>query len=330
MPDADYNVAPTTYQPIIRESRESGGTGTSAGAMGTGAVPSRMTSKTSRGCRQSTRVPRPSRRSPTWREPFKKRRCLIPASSFYEWPKEGKPPKQPYLFELANGSPLAFAGLWDAWKDKEGHWLQSFAIVTTEANELLAWMHPRMPVILSPRDYDRWLDREETEQLPLDLLRPFDAEEMDMHEADPKVGNVRNNGPELLAQSRKGRPRWRAAALRSINDQAYGFTCFASRPRMRFLSKTSWGFFPPPSAQRATCCRLQPVRHGRLMYGDGQLGVGSGGTACEIPAAKLVHRLRNSVVDRVCPHLDLMLDVVGIGHGDDAASGVHERQYRRT
>lgn len=98
-------------------------------------------------------------KAPTWREPFKKRRCLIRAQAFYEWPKEGKPPKQLYIFELASGKPMAFAGVWDAWKDMDGQWLQSFAIVTTEANELLAWIHPRMPVILQARDYDRWLDR---------------------------------------------------------------------------------------------------------------------------------------------------------------------------
>ena len=137
----------------------------------------------------------------TWREPFKKRRCLVPASGFYEWPKEGKPPKQPYAFELSNGNLFAFAGLWDAWKDGQGHWLQSFAIVTTEANELMARIHPRMPVILHSRDYDRWLDREEVEQLPLDLLRPFESEAMEMHEANPKVGNVRNNGPEMLKKA---------------------------------------------------------------------------------------------------------------------------------
>ena len=93
---------------------------------------------------------------------------------------------------------FAFAGVWDAWKDAEGHWLQSFAIVTTVANELMARIHDRMPVILEPRDYDRWLDRGIPEQQPVDLLRPYDAEEMEMHPANPAVGNVRNNGPEML------------------------------------------------------------------------------------------------------------------------------------
>ena len=88
-------------------------------------------------------------------------------------------------------------------RDKDGHSLQSFAIVTTEANELMAPIHPRMPVILHSRDYDRWLDREETERLPLDLLRPFESEEMAIFKANPKVGNVRNNGPELMRAAAK-------------------------------------------------------------------------------------------------------------------------------
>lgn len=129
---------------------------------------------------------------------MKKRRCLVPVNAFYEWPKESKPPKQPFAFDLGNGKAFALAGIWDAWKDAQGHWLQSFAIVTTEANELMARIHPRMPVIVRPSDYDRWLDREETERLPIDLLRPFDAEEMEMYEANPKVNNARNNGPEML------------------------------------------------------------------------------------------------------------------------------------
>jgi len=62
----------------------------------------------------------------------------------------------------------------------------------------MASLHPRMPVILHQRDYDRWLDREETERLPLDLLRPFESEEMEMYAANPRVNNVRNNGPELM------------------------------------------------------------------------------------------------------------------------------------
>ncbi len=197
MPDADYNIAPTTHQPIIRQSRESGERDMVLARWGL--VPFFTKELTDiKGLSTINARAESITKAPTWREPFKKRRCIVPANSFYEWVKDSKPPKKPYVFELANGDPIGFAGLWDAWKDKEGHWLQSFAIVTTEANELMSRVHPRMPCILHPRDYDRWLDREETERLPVDLLRSLDSDEMEMFEANPRVGNVRNNGPELL------------------------------------------------------------------------------------------------------------------------------------
>lgn len=200
LPDADYNVAPTTHQPIIRQSRETGERELILARWGL--VPfftkdlNDVKGLSTINARAETIT-----KAPTWRESFKKRRCIVPVSAFFEWPKEGKPPKQPYAFELTNGNLFAFAGLWDAWKNAQGHWLQSFSIVTTEANDLMSRIHPRMPVILHSRDYDRWLDREETERLPLDLLRPYESDEMEMHEANPKVGNVRNNGPELMRKA---------------------------------------------------------------------------------------------------------------------------------
>ena len=200
MPAADYNIAPTTHQPIIRQSRETGDR--ELILVRWGLVPFFTKDlKEIKGLSTINARAETIATSRTWREPMKKRRCLIPVNGFYEWPKEGKPPKQPYAFELSSGSLFAFAGIWDAWKDGEGHWLQSYAIVTTEANELMARIHSRMPVILHSRDYDRWLDREETEQLPLDLMRPFESEAMEMYEANPKVNNVRNNGPELMRQA---------------------------------------------------------------------------------------------------------------------------------
>ncbi len=200
MPAADYNVAPTTHQPIIRQSKETGERELILARWGL--VPFFTKDlKEIKGLSTINARAETIATSRTWREPMKKRRCLIPVNAFYEWPKEGKPPKQPYAFELSSGNLFSFAGIWDAWKDGEGHWLQSYAIVTTEANELMSRIHPRMPVILHSRDYDRWLDREETEQLPLDLLRPFESEAMEMYEANPKVNNVRNNGPELMRQA---------------------------------------------------------------------------------------------------------------------------------
>jgi putative SOS response-associated peptidase YedK len=197
MSDADYNVAPTSFQPIIRESRHTDERELVLARWGL--VPF-FTKELSdiKGLSTINAKAETLTTARTWREPFKKRRCLVPTSAFYEWPKRGKAPKQPYMFDLTNGQMFAFAGVWDAWKEPDGRWLQSFAIVTTVANELMAQIHDRMPVILRPRDYDRWLERGDTERPPVDLLRPFDAEEMEMKPANPAVGNVRNNGPEML------------------------------------------------------------------------------------------------------------------------------------
>lgn len=197
LPESDFNVAPTTYQPIIRQSRDIGERELVLARWGL--IPFFTKDlKDVKGLSTINARAETIAASRTWREPVKKRRCIVPAGAFYEWPKNGAGTKQPYAFELVNGNLFAFAGLWDAWRDGGGHWIQSFAIVTTEANELMSTIHPRMPVILHSRDYDRWLNREETERLPLDLLRPFESEEMEMFEANPKVNNVRNNGPELL------------------------------------------------------------------------------------------------------------------------------------
>jgi putative SOS response-associated peptidase YedK len=138
--------------------------------------------------------------SPTFRRPFKMRRCLVPADGFYEWLRVDEKTKQPYAFRMKDDAPFAFAGVWDAWKAWDGSWLQSYSIITTFANELAARVHSRMPVILHPKDYDRWLERE-SERAPVDLLRPFEAEAMAAAPCNPKVGNAKNNGPEMLTSA---------------------------------------------------------------------------------------------------------------------------------
>jgi putative SOS response-associated peptidase YedK len=198
LPPWDYNVAPTTNQPIIRNSRDTGER--ELVLLRWGLIPFFTKSITDvKGLSTINARAETVAKSPTYREPFKKRRCLVPASGFYEWKRLDPKNKQPFAFDLANGNMMAFAGLWDGWKDPaNGQWLQTFTIITTDANELMAPVHNRMPVILHPSNFDRWLDRGETDRPPLDLLRPFPADEMEAHEANQGVGNVRNNGPELL------------------------------------------------------------------------------------------------------------------------------------
>jgi len=136
--------------------------------------------------------------SPVFREPMKRRRCLVPATGFYEWQALDKKSKQPWSIEFVDGNLFAFAGLWDRWKDKAtGQPMETYTIITTDPNELLEPIHNRMPVILAPKDYSRWLDPGEPSQLPIDLLRPYPAREMKVWKVSSAVGNVRNNGPEL-------------------------------------------------------------------------------------------------------------------------------------
>ncbi len=98
---------------------------------------------------------------------------------------------------MSDGAPFAFAGLWDAGKDATGQWLQSFTIITTDANEIMAPVHNRMPVIGHPKDFARWLRRDE-ERPPIDLLKPYEAKAMSAAPCNKLVGNVKNNGPEML------------------------------------------------------------------------------------------------------------------------------------
>jgi putative SOS response-associated peptidase YedK len=101
---------------------------------------------------------------------------------------------------MADDRPFAFAGLWDKWKDSAGNVLESYALVTTEPNELVATIHDRLALILKPEDYNRWLTTDDGEdpRLPFDLFHPFDSDKMKMIPANPAVGNWRNNGPEML------------------------------------------------------------------------------------------------------------------------------------
>ena len=142
---------------------------------------------------------------PAFRSAFAKRRCLVLADGFYEWKKEGKQ-KIPYYFQLDDERPFAFAGLWECWRGAKvesvsgaSEPLESCTIVTTTANELCAPYHDRMPVILSPADYDMWLDPslKDTQRL-VGLLSPLPASEMRSRPVSTRVNNVRNDDEGVM------------------------------------------------------------------------------------------------------------------------------------
>lgn len=127
-----------------------------------------------------------------------KRRCLVLADGFYEWRKEGKR-KVPMRIRLKSGGPFGFAGLWDSWRKPDGTELQSFTIITTEANELLRPIHDRMPVILVGDDEKKWLDFDIKDvSQTLTLLKPFPPELMEAYDVSTLVNSPRNDLAECI------------------------------------------------------------------------------------------------------------------------------------
>lgn len=191
-----YNIAPQTDQPIVRLSRDSAER--ELALLRWGLVPF-FAKDPKIGYSTINARAETIATSPTFREAMKRRRCLVPATGFYEWQKIGNKAKQPWTIELPNGEIFAFAGLWDRWKDRvSGNVLETYTIITTDPNELVQPLHDRMPVILSPSDYDRWLEPGDPDRPPpIDLLRPFPAERMTAWKVSSAVGNTKNDSADL-------------------------------------------------------------------------------------------------------------------------------------
>ncbi len=133
-----------------------------------------------------------------FRGALKARRCLVPADAFYEW-KALPDGKQPYAIARVDGAPLAFAGLWESWRDPAGEILRTFTVATTSANADMASLHDRMPVILERRAWPIWLG--EVAGDPAELLRPAAAGVVRLWPVSRAVNSVRNNGPQLLDEA---------------------------------------------------------------------------------------------------------------------------------
>ena len=144
---------------------------------------------------------------PSFREAFRKRRCLVPMDAFYEWKTAEDGGKQAYAVAMASGEAMTVAGLWEGWKQPDGAWLRTFTIITTEANEKQALVHPRMPVVLAPEVWDAWLGEEpaEPEDL-LELLVPCPAEELLAWPVDNRVGRVAENDARLARRDPSASP----------------------------------------------------------------------------------------------------------------------------
>ena len=136
-------------------------------------------------------------RRPAFRAAWKAgRRCLVIADGYYEWRDADK---QPFAVALGNRGPMTFAGLWDLWHAPDGNPLKSFSIITTQANDLLSPLHGRMPVLLAPDRWASWLGEAAATDGELKaMLKPYPCENMVFWPVDRRVGNVRNDSPDLF------------------------------------------------------------------------------------------------------------------------------------
>lgn len=190
-----YNIAPTQMAPVVRpkdNARE-------IALLKWGLVPAWSKDATGGAKMINARAESVSEK-PAFRSAFQRRRCLVVADGFYEWAKISASKKQPYFFTLKDKAPFAFAGLYERWTPRDGSDpVETFTIITTVANALVAPFHDRMPVILTPEEWPLWLgEGEATPDKLTALLRPFPSERMECWPVDAAVGNVKNDEPHLI------------------------------------------------------------------------------------------------------------------------------------
>jgi putative SOS response-associated peptidase YedK len=193
--ESRFNIAPTQTIAAIRPAV--GGEGREFVLLKWGLIPS-WAKDASMGAKLINARSETVTEKPSFREAFKRRRAIIPADGIYEWQRTGKG-KQPYFFQMRDGSLFGFAGLWDKWRNEEGEVVETCSILTTEANEVFSPAHERMPVVLHPESYDEWLDADPrgVESLK-ELLRPYPSSEMIAYPVSTLVNSPQHQGAELI------------------------------------------------------------------------------------------------------------------------------------
>jgi putative SOS response-associated peptidase YedK len=135
---------------------------------------------------------------PAFRAAFRRRRCLVAADGFYEWQQTGKQ-KQPYFIRMRDDRPFGFAGLWESWEGADHSAIESCTLLTTEANDLMRPIHDRMPVIVAPNHYARWLDPSNAEPKQLmPLLAPYPSEAMTAFAVSTLVNSPTSDEPRCI------------------------------------------------------------------------------------------------------------------------------------
>jgi len=192
------NIAPSQEVAAVRLEEGEDGTGRHFVSLRWGLIPS-WAKEPGIGNRMINARAETVAEKPSFRSAFRHRRCLVPADGFYEWRREGEI-KQPYRIGMKGGAAFAFAGLWESWDGTDDDdAVETFTILTTEANRRLGPIHARMPVILAPDAYDAWLAAESgSRDDALGLLRPFAEAPMAFYRVSTRVNSPRNDDPDCL------------------------------------------------------------------------------------------------------------------------------------
>ncbi|MEM9883394.1 MAG: SOS response-associated peptidase [Planctomycetota bacterium] len=198
-----YNIAPTQPVAVVVAQKDGGADGSRLlTAMRWGIIPRWMKPQPSGkppagwiNARSETAATKPA-----FRGAYKYRRCLVPASGFYEWHKQDNGSKQPYLIRSADDGLMALAGLWETWRPPDGSELDTVTILTTSPNRMMAEIHDRMPVILEPEHWDAWTTAQPADTGPLtDLLKPADDGRLYRVAVSSRVNSPRHDDPACAA-----------------------------------------------------------------------------------------------------------------------------------
>ncbi len=191
--DTHYNIPPGTVNPVVVNTSE----GYKMGRFMWGLMPSWAKDESMKWKTINARAEGIETKA-SYRKPFVSKRCLIPASFYFEWDKSTNP-KTPYLIKMKNDEIFSFAGLYDIWKNPEGKDIYSFTIITTEPNQLQGRIHNRMPVILPKEDEKEWLNPDliEPEQLHK-FLKPYPDEKMEMYPVSSVVNVPKNDDASVI------------------------------------------------------------------------------------------------------------------------------------
>lgn len=190
---ARFNIAPASLVPVIRQSPQGE---LVADLLRWGLIP-HWARDPAIGAKLNNARGESLTEKPSFRDAFRRRRCLIPATGYYEWKTEGKN-KQPYFIHAKSGELLAMGGLWESWRSPDGEILRTFCVITTGPSTVIEPIHDRMPLLLRQKDHKQWLDPAISGSKILELVVPFASEGLDAWPVSKAVSRAENEGPTLI------------------------------------------------------------------------------------------------------------------------------------